>query len=183
MRTLVVLFLFFAGSSLAYSQARATASRIADGQIGFNYINANSDYARSRFNGYGIYGDLDFHRGFGVEAEYRFINDGDPFPQTNVYQRTYQIGARYSRHYGRYQPYAKLLVGRGVQNYPYDVANLAYNIGTLGAGSDIRVTRHFNARVDYEYQHWFSFSRTGTPGTRNDSLTPTHLSAGIAYHF
>ena len=180
---LLVAGLLIAGSSIAYAQARATASRLAEGQIGFSFLNGDSDYARSRFNGYGIYADLDFHRGFGVEAEYRYISDGDPYPQTNVYERTYQVGGRYSRHYGRFQPFAKLLVGRGVLNYPYDGANVGYNMGTIGGGTDIRVVHHVNARIDYEYQKWFSVSRNAVPFTPNDSLTPTILSGGFAYHF
>jgi hypothetical protein len=179
----IVIATFFAGSGLAHGQASATASRAGDLQVGASFMNGNSDYARSRFNGYGIYADLDFHHGFGVEAEFRTINDGDPFPQTNVYERTYQVGGRYSRHYGRFQPFGKLLVGRGVLNYPYNSANLAYNMGSVGVGTDIRIRRHINARVDYEYQKWFSFSKDGSPNTNNDSLTPTILSGGFAYHF
>ena len=177
------LVALIASPVLAYGQAGYTASRRADLQAGFSFLNGNSDYARSRFNGYGIYADLDFRCHFGAEVEYRFISDGDPAPQTNIYERTYQVGGRYSRHYGRFQPFAKVLVGRGVFNYPYGTANLAYNIGTIGGGTDIRILRHVNARVDYEYQHWFGFSRDGAPGTGNDSLTPTILSGGLAYHF
>jgi hypothetical protein len=180
---LLALGVLAAGTSFAHAQARATASRLAEGQIGFSFINGNSDYARSRFNGYGIYADLDFHHGFGVEAEYRYMSDGDPFPQTNVYETTYQVGGRYSRHYGRFQPFAKLLVGRGILNYPYNGANVGYNMGTIGGGTDIRIVRHVNARIDYEYQKWFSVSRNAVPFQPNDSLTPTILSGGFAYHF
>ena len=170
------LLAVLSGSLAARGQARATASRLADVQVGADFINGNSDYARSRFNGYGVYADMDFHRGFGVEAEYRYMSDGDPYPQTNVYERTYQIGGRYSRQYGRFQPFAKLLVGRGTLNYPYDLANVGYNMGTIGGGTDFRVLRHVNARVDYEYQKWFSVSRNAQPFTPNDSLTPSLLS-------
>jgi hypothetical protein len=181
LKTLIALTLA-GGACIAHAQALPTASRLADAQVGGLYVNADSDYSRSRFNGYGIYGDLDFHHGFGAEAEFHFVGDGDP--NTNVYERTYEIGARYSRHYGRYQPYAKLMIGRGVFNYSFNVANLAYNIGAIGIGSDIRVKRHFNVRVDYEYQKWLSFPEQGTPGlTNNNSLSPTLLSAGAAYHF
>ena len=167
-------------SSLAWSQASPTATRFADLQVGGGFVNGNSDYSRSRFNGYDIYGDLDFHHNFGAEAEYHYISDGDP--NTHVYQRTYEIGARYSRHFGPYQPYAKLMIGRGVHNYNYDVANFAYNIGAIGGGTDIRIRRHFNARLDYEYQRWSSFRRNPS-SLPNDSLTPSMLSVGLAYHF
>ncbi|NYF81214.1 outer membrane beta-barrel protein [Granulicella arctica] len=177
----LLLLTLLAGASGAYAQAKPTASRLLDLQAGGLFINANSDYARSRFNGYGAYADGDFYHGFGAEAEFRYITDQDPY--VNLHEHTYEIGPRYSRHYGRFQPYAKLLIGRGVFNYPENTANLAYNLGALGAGTDIRIFRHVNARIDYEYQHWFSFKRNGLPSDPNDSLSPDALSAGIAYHF
>jgi hypothetical protein len=183
-RPMLKLFTAFliatAAASIGHAQASATASRLGDAQIGGGFVNANSDYARSRFNGYDFYADLDFHHNFGAEVEYHYLTDGDQ--NTHEYQRTYEVGARYSRHFGRFQPYGKIMIGRGVQNYPYDIANLAYNIGALGGGTDIRIRRHFNARIDYEYQHWFSFRKE--PYTApNDSLTPDMLSVGFAYHF
>ncbi len=143
-------------------------------------MNSNSDYSRSRFDGYGFYADLDFRSGLGAEAEYHYITDGDP--NTHVYERTYEIGAKYSRHFGRFIPYGKAMVGRGVLNYPYNIANLAYNMIAFGGGSDIRLSRHYNARVEFEYQDWFNFSKSGYSAA-NDGLTPTLLSAGFAYHF
>jgi hypothetical protein len=167
-------------ASFAGAQALPTASRVGELQVGGLFANANSDYSRSRFNGYGVYADMDFHHGLGVEAVYHFISDQDP--NTNVYERTYEIGARYSRHYGRFQPYAKVLVGRGVFNYPENTANFAYNLGALGGGTDIRVRRHIYGRVDFEYQKWFGFAKN-FDSTPNDSISPTILSGGFAYRF
>lgn len=176
----LILFSLFVGATLSYAQAKPTASRLGDVQAGGLFVNANSDYARSRFNGYGVYADFDFFHGLGAEAEYRFISDQDD--QVNIYERTYEIGARYSRHYGRFQPYGKFMYGRGVFNYAYNTANLAYNLFSIGGGTDIRIYRHVNARVDYEYQQWLNFSRDGY-SPRNDGLTPTAISGGLAYHF
>ena len=171
---------FLAATSAGRAQASATASRFGDVQLGGGFVNAQSDYVRSRLNGYNIYADLDFRHNFGAEIEYHYLTDGDQL--VHEYQRTYEIGARYSRHYGRFQPYGKIMIGRGVQNYPYNVANFAYNMGALGGGTDFRVRPHINLRLEYEYQHWFSFRRDALTAP-NDSLTPNMLSIGAAYHF
>ena len=119
-----------------------------------------------------------------IEGEFHQINDPDP-KEFGVYERTYEIGPRYVLHHGRYNPYAKLMYGRGVFNYPLmldpvtqnltQTANLAYNIGAIGAGLDYRILPGLNARVDYEYQQWFSFPPSG--------LAPQILSFGAAYRF
>jgi hypothetical protein len=67
------------------------------------------------------------------------------------------------------------MYGRGVFNFPYDVANLAYNLFAGGVGADVRVLPYLNLRLDYEYQRWLSFPPTG--------LTPQILTVGVAYHF
>jgi len=177
---IALIFSLLGGASAAHAQASYTATRLLDVQVGGSYVNGNSDYARSRFNGYGIYGDLDFKHHFGVEGEFHYISDQDS--NVNTYERTYELGGRYVRHYGRFSPYVKVMYGRGVFNYPENVANLAYNIAAFGGGTDIRVLRHLNGRVDYEYQKWFGFSKDGTPDTSH-VLSPSLLSGGFAYHF
>jgi hypothetical protein len=172
LKTLIVLTLA-GGAWIANAQARPTASRLADGQVGVSFVNGNSDYARSRFDGFGIYADLDFHHGIGAEFEFHQIGDGDSY--THIYERTYELGGRYSRHYGRFQPYGKALVGRGVFNYPQNSANLAYNLYAFGAGSDFRIIRLVNIRAEYEFQNWYDFKPSG--------LTPSMFSLGVAYHF
>ena len=176
----LALFLL-GGASVSHAQASYAATRMLDVQVGGTYANGNSDTARSRFNGFGIYGDVDFKHHFGVEGEFHFISDQDP---DAVYEKTYEIGGRYFRHYGRFSPYGKALYGRGVFNYPPPCcANLAYNIIAFGAGTDIRILRHLNGRVDYEYQKWFSFSPNAVSGDTNHVLSPSLISAGFAYHF
>lgn len=172
--TMVVAALVFTGTTLADAQARPTATRRAQAQVGASYVNGQSDYARSRYNGYGVYGDLDFRNGLGIEADFHFISDWNT---GGIYERTYEIGGRYSRHYGRYQPYAKVMVGRGVFNFPAGTANLAYNLFALGAGVDIRIRPYLNTRVEYEAQRWLS-----GPLLPN-GLSPNLLSVGMAYRF
>ena len=156
-------------------QASSTASRAGDLQIGGGYSNANTDYVPNRVGGFTGYFDFDFYHHFGVEGEFRFIKDG----KTNIYEKTYQVGGRYSRVYKtRYQPYLKVMYGRGVFNYTINketTANLAYNMMVAGAGLDYHLLRYLNIRGDYEYQRWFGFPPNG--------LTPTVITIGVAYRF
>ena len=93
-------------------EATATATRSLDFKVGGGFTNLNSDYLPSRFNGGAVYADLDFYfRHFGAEAEFHFAKDSSGSDQ---YEKTYEIGGRYFRTYGRFVPYAKVLWGRGV---------------------------------------------------------------------
>ena len=67
------------------------------------------------------------------------------------------------------------MYGRGVFNFPNDVANLAYNLGAVAGGVDYNALRHVNVRVEYEYQHWFGFPP--------NALTPQLGTVGVAYRF
>ena len=121
------------------------------------------------FKGYGFYATYDFKYHVGIEGEFHQINDPDS--TEGIYERTYEIGPRYVLRYGRYNPYAKLMYGRGIFNYPNLVdgvsntptptANIAYNIGAIGAGLDYRVLIGMNVRAEYEYQQWFGFPPNG----------------------
>ncbi len=170
--------LLFTATSVMYSQARATASRLFDGQIGGSYLNGYADYTVSRFNGYGAYADLDFRHGIGVEAEYHYITDADP--NFLLYERSTEIGARYSRHYGRFQPYGKVMVGRGTFNYLKN--NNGYNLYAFGFGVDIRVYHSINVRVEDEFQKWLAGSGAGASIIPN-GLSPNLPTLGVAYHF
>jgi opacity protein-like surface antigen len=170
----------FTGTRLQ-AQAIPTASSDGDLQIGAMFNLANTDYRPQKFKGYGFYSTFDFRYNIGIEAEFHQINDPDT--KDGVYERTYEIGPRYVLRYGRFNPYAKLMYGRGVFNYPPvfgdrkigPAANLAYNLGAIGVGLDYRVIPAMNVRVDYEYQQWFGFPP--------DGLTPTIFSIGAAYRF
>jgi hypothetical protein len=174
-------FVGFGGGRL-HAQAIPTAS--ADGvlQIGAMFNIGNSDYRPQDFKGYGFYTTFDFKYHIGIEGEFHQLND--PNSTDGVYERTYEVGPRYVLHYGRLKPYAKVLYGRGVFNYPNLVdnsgvllptANLAYNVLAGGIGADYRVLPAMNVRVDYEFQQWLSFPPNG--------LTPKILGVGVAYRF
>jgi len=167
-------------SVILHAQAKPTATRAASLQVGAGFSNANTDYVPNRVNGTTIYADLDFYHHLGIEGEFRFLKDGN----TNIYEKTYEIGPRYSRTYHkRFSPYVKALYGRGVFNYTYrkqTTANLAYNLFAFGGGLDYKVLSHLNVRGEYEYQRWLGFSE---PLSTPKGLTPSIITIGAAYHF
>jgi len=164
-----------AGSSLAYAQAKYTATRAGDLQLGAGYTNASSNYVTNRISGYSGYMTFDFTEHFGFEFDYHQAND----PNSAVYERSYEWGGRYLRHYhhDRYRPYVRAMYGRGVFNFPLNAANLAYNMIVGAVGMDIEVHPRINVRAEFEYQDWLS-----GPGLTN-GLTPMLINVGVAYHF
>jgi hypothetical protein len=171
-RCLALVFLLGGTASTLHSQATTSASRLADAQVGIGYLAAKPDYLQETFQGFAAYGDLDFRLHYGLEAEFHQANStsGD-----QNYERTYEIGARYLRTYGPLIPYVKIMVGRGVFNYPNGVANLAYNMFAGGAGADLKLNDHLRVRGDLEYQRWSQFP--------NGGLMPRLVTVGVAYHF
>jgi hypothetical protein len=157
---------------MLHAQADHTATRAGDLQVGVGYAIAKPDYGTENFKGIAPYATFDFTNHLGVEVGFRFLQDPSPY---GMYEKTYEIGARYHIHYRRLLPYAKVMYGRGVFNFQHDVANLAYNMIAVGGGTDIRVSRSINARVDFEYQNWFGFPPNG--------LNPMVGTVGAAYHF
>lgn len=195
-RSFLFPVLFLAGSLLAHGQAGSTASRAGDLQVGGLFTIAQSDYTSNNIRGMGFYADFDFRGHYGVELNFHQLND----PNSDLYERTYEVGGRYVRHYGRFAPYAKVMYGRGVFNspvYSYYVPvacpvstpsctgttivttnfNLAYNMLAFGGGIDYSILPRIKVRADYEYQMWNS-----GPGLTN-GLSPQLMSIGVAYHF
>jgi opacity protein-like surface antigen len=182
-RVLILICLVGSTSTRLHAQASPTASAAGVLQIGAMFNIANTDYRPQKFKGYGFYATYDFKYHVGIEGEFHQIDDPDS--TEDIYERTYEIGPRYVLRYGRYNPYAKLMYGRGIFNYPNLVdavsnkptptANIAYNIGAIAAGLDYRVLTGMNVRAEYEYQQWFGFPPNG--------LSPQIFSIGVAYRF
>lgn len=175
----VALFLA-AASHPAHAQASYTATRVGDLQVGAGVSLGQSNYdsptlggTGERLRGYNLYSTFDFREHFGVEVNFRQTS---PSYGKDVSERTYEVGGRYVYPVGlRFRPYGKLLYGRGVFNYPENIANLAYNLGTVGGGLDFRLTRTINLRADYEHGRWFGFPLA--------PLQPNVVTIGVAYHF
>ncbi len=169
---LVLMGLATASSHLQAQAHSATAERKVNLQVGGGFTIANPDYSPDHFKGFTGYADFDFTDHFGVEFDIHQINTPT---NDKLSERTYEIGGRYIRHYSFVNPYLKGMVGRGVFNFLYDQANLAYNMYAVGGGIDFNVQKHINARIDYEYQRW--------PGFPPRGLQPNLVTVGGAYHF
>ena len=165
------------------AQVTPAASYANDLQVGATINFASPDFGPNTLRGFGFYLTDDFalHHHVGFEASFHQLYDPDA--KEGIYQRTYEIGPRYVFRFGRLKPYAKLLVGRGVFQFPPDpqhpangpAANLAYTTFAGGFGADYRVRPSIKVRVDYELQRWGSFPPNG--------INPRVLSFGVAYHF
>ncbi len=158
----------------AHAQRRETASRAGDLQVGGGFVFAKSGYNFTPIHllGAAAYTTFDWRTHYGAEFDFRHNRSS---ADSTVYERTYEIGPRVYLIRGAFEPYAKVLIGRGVYNFHNSIANVAYNIYTFGGGADVRVRRSLNVRADYEYQNWMGFP-LGT-------LHPNVFTIGVAYHF
>jgi opacity protein-like surface antigen len=169
--TLALAFLFGAASAL-HGQALPTASRVADAQVGAGYSLARPDYLPQTFQGFTVYGDLDFRPHLGVEAEFHQV---DSTSGNLSYERTYEVGGRYFRTYGALVPYVKAMIGRGDFQYPFGQTELAYTLFAGGVGADFKLGPYLRVRAEYEFQKWTNFP--------NGGFTPQIVTFGVAYHF
>jgi len=181
-RILILVCLLGAAAPLLRAQEMPTETRAGELQIGAGYSVAAPDYGADdqKFTGPSIYATFDFRDHIGIEGTFHYVKepgtDSYGGPGADMYEKTYEIGPRYVWHPYKFDPYVKVLVGRGVFNYPYNTANLAYNMYSAGFGVDLRTTRYLNIRLfDYEYQRWGSFPPNG--------LQPNVISFGVAYRF
>jgi hypothetical protein len=127
--------------------------RLSAGATGSGYF---LQYGQRKMVGITGFVDADTKRRLGIEAEGRWVE----YLQTaNVHVETYSIGGRYHFDVGRFQPYAKGLVGFGDFNFPYNYAYGHYLVVTAGGGVDF----HWKGRIylraaDVEYQDWPNFT-------------------------
>ncbi len=100
--------------------------------------------------------DADSIRHFGIEGECRWL---EYHQEANVHVETCLIGPRYHFNAGRFQPYAKGVVGFGNFNFPNGNAFGRYLVIGPGAGVDYRLGSRWSFRVvDFEYLIWPKFS-------------------------
>jgi hypothetical protein len=168
----LALSFFLGGASILYGQAIPTASRAGDAQIGVGYALGWPDYVQQNFHGVTAYADFNFRPHFGVEAEFHQINNTSGYQS---FERTFAIGGRYLRTYGRLVPYVKGMVGRGTFEYPYGLTELNYTMYAGGIGADFNLASFLRVRGEYEIQKWTDFP--------NGGLAPQIVTVGLAYHF
>jgi hypothetical protein len=155
--SLFVLAILCPGPRLAMAQVQEPGDKggliLSAGAMGSGYY---LQYGQQKLIGIAGFVDADTKRRFGIEAEGRWLE----FHQTaNVHVETYSIGGRYHFDVGRFEPYAKGLVGSGDFNFPYNYAYGRYLVVTAGGGLDFHWTRRLTVRaVDFEYQDWPNFT-------------------------
>jgi hypothetical protein len=112
-------------------------------------------YGDRKMLGIAAVADLDTKRRTGFEGEAQWL----VFHQTaNVHTTTWLVGPRYHLTFGRIQPYAKVLVGFGQFNYPYNLGQDTDLVIAPGGGVDYRINRRVRIRLaDFEYQFWPQF--------------------------
>lgn len=132
--------------------ADAGGARLSVGGTASGYA---LQFGQVKVLGVSAFVDADTLRHFGFEGEARWLK----FHKTHdISATTYLGGLRYSRFYGRFQPYAKGLVGFGQFNYTYNLGKETTLVIAPGAGVDYRLTERIRWRaVDFEYQMWPQF--------------------------
>jgi outer membrane protein with beta-barrel domain len=167
-------------SALAVAQVAPSAYRSrASLTVGGYYSYFDADYANNEMGGVGAY--VDWSPGFlgrlAVEGEGRWLifNAPHDFSEYN-----YLIGPRYKvLVHNHLQLYAKILLGAGEVNFPYQLAHGGYFALAPGGGIDFAATRHWRLRADYEYQ--ILPDAVGIPGIPSNSLKPNGVSVGVGY--
>jgi hypothetical protein len=127
--------------------------KLSAGSTGSGYY---LQYGQRKLLGLSAIVDADTKRRIGVEAEGRWL---EYHQSANVHVETYSVGGRYHFDVGRFQPYAKGLIGLGDFHFPYNYAQGHYLVLTAGGGLDFHWTRAIYVRAaDVEFQEWPQFT-------------------------
>jgi hypothetical protein len=112
-------------------------------------------YGEIRLLGATAFSDVDIWRHYGVEAEARFLE----FNQSeNRHAETYLAGPRARLNLGKFQVYAKGLVGLGVFHYTNLDGTDRDFVASGGGGVDYHISPRVHIRLaDAEYQYWPEF--------------------------
>lgn len=153
------------GQAFATATGPGTSVSIGGGVSAFQ-----ADYGRRVLGGGLVFADLQPHWRFGLEAEARYLrlHSAEQGTETN-----FLAGPRVVVRPGRWQPYAKFLVGDGHINMPFGYAHGDFLALVPGAGLDLALNSAVNLRVcDFEYQLWRDFPY--------GDLRPYGVSAGLS---
>ena len=183
----VLLAAFIVSASTAcFSQVVAPAeSRSLPLSVGVGYSNFQSDF-NGRISGIAVWADWSFYRapahlrGLGIEAIGRDLNFGRTGTVPNLRFDTIAGGPIYTfRHYRRFHPYGKFLLGFGSIDFVTTDPNYSHDTRQFydpAGGVDYRLTRSIWLRGDYEYQFW--------PDLFHDhTLNPRGFTVGASYDF
>lgn len=139
--------------------------------------------------GPGVFFDLNMHPRWGLEGEARWM---DWHGYGGEKESNYLVGPRYAAiDRGRLQGWVKVEMGGGWITTPFypQAGSLKGSYFAFGPGGELtyRVSHHWSARLNYEYQFWPSFqgpptyNAAGALEEHNGGLTPNGFSIGVAY--
>src|ERR1700744_5648209 len=166
-----VLLLLLVGMK-ATAQAVPTATGpgttiVAGGGVSF----FDSPYGQRDLGGVFVFADIQPHWRFGVELEARTLR---VHTSEEISEKNYLTGPRVLLRSGRWQPYAKFLIGDGHIDLPFHYARGDFLALVPGAGLDLELNEYINVRaIDVEYQLW----RDSPFG----DVRPYGISSGISF--
>jgi hypothetical protein len=124
--------------------------------VGGMYSLYEGDYGQRKIMGGGLYVDANPYRCYGLEAEFRRLYYAD---NPGMNQITFLGGPKVSFRSHGIVPYAKMLIGVGIFNFPYNYGRGSYLVLAPGAGLDWNVGQKIRVRlIDVEYQDWSQFT-------------------------
>lgn len=162
----------------------ASAQRLPTATAPGSYISVGGTYGyfdvkypgSVNVGGIGVYVDMNIRRQIGIEAEGRWLRQGELFGSN---ESTYLIGPRVQIHRGAFSPYVKALIGDGKLVFEKGYYG-NYFVVAGGAGLDVDLTSKIKLRlIDFEYQDWPQFN-FGV-GDFAYPLRPYGVSAGLSY--
>lgn len=157
--------------SSARAQAVYTAERKTRIQAGAGGMYLNNDYSDRAVYGISAWGDYDFNRYIGAEAEVHF---GTIITPDDISENSYLIGPKLSYRRQKFAVYGKLMIGKGTIKNTDTNGSATYNLYAFGGGLDYHLVRKFNIRViDFELQKW--------PDFEPNTLSPLAVSIGVMY--
>jgi hypothetical protein len=167
---LTALLTLAACARSVHAQAQPTASGPGTFvSAGVGYSAYQADYGQRVIDGAMVFVDVHPTWRYGVEGEARLLNMRT---SEDVTESTYMVGPHVFLMQGRLRPYAKLLVGLGKINLPFNYGQGTFFAYAPGAGVDYTVSDRISLRlVDFEYQEWPQFTF--------GNLHPYGVSAGI----
>jgi hypothetical protein len=156
MSCIAVASIFLATAKAASAQADVTAGGggryIAVGAGGAFF---NSNYGQRWVSGYSIYADVNRDHRYGAEFRAQSLRFNQ---EQGIRETSYLLGPRMSFPHGNWLPYARVLLGGGIFNAPYNYAEGSYFVVAPGGGVDY-VRGRFRYRIaDIEYQAWPNFT-------------------------
>ncbi len=154
-----------------HAQASYTATRSTRIQAGVGVLVLKNDYADAYNKGLTLFGDYDFCRFAGIEADAHF---GGLVAPDQIGENSYLAGPRFTYRHRKATVYGKVLIGRGSITNQFSNLTASFNAFSYGGGVEYRLAHKLNLRLfDAELQKW--------PNFESHTLSPVAVTVGLAY--